>query len=279
MESENAASVNIDQAVNKVSVKTPEFCEACPGAFFLIIEAQFNLYGIKQDQTKFYHALSSLPTSVIQRLSNSILNSNNYETLKTSIISSYKISKPEQFQQLLAAHTLSGKPSQILQRLQTLAESVDVSEDILKMQFFKALDTNVATALAAHESMTLDELGKLGDTISAFVPQKEATNFFSVNHAMTNTNKSRNEIQYSNTPSSPPADIPRTSNNKSYGTKPFTSNQRPKICRAHIYYANMARTCTNWCQWPDKDNVKFINRSHSRSSRRSQSPARSEQNF
>ena len=29
--------------------------------------------------------------------------------------------------------------------------------------------------------------------------------------------------------------------------KAFHSNQRPRVCRAHIYFGNFARTCKPWC--------------------------------
>ena len=50
------------------------------------------------------------------------------------------------------------------------------------------------------------------------------------------------------------------------GVKPFKSNQRPKVCRSHIYFGNSAKFCKPWCQWPDKDaNIKVQPNSRSSS--------------
>ena len=36
------------------------------------------------------------------------------------------------------------------------------------------------------------------------------------------------------------------------GIRPFKSNQRPKVCRSHLYFGKDAKYCKPWCQWPNK---------------------------
>ena len=42
------------------------------------------------------------------------------------------------------------------------------------------------------------------------------------------------------------------------GIKPFFPEQKAKICRAHLYFAEQARTCKPWCRWPKKQNTKIL---------------------
>ena len=59
-----------------------------------------------------------------------------------------------------------------------------------------------------------------------------------------------------------------------YSVTPFTENQRPKICRFHLYYADQARMCSPWCKWPNRSrNIQMQPSSRPSSPRRSQSPS------
>ena len=55
---------------------------------------------------------------------------------------------------------------------------------------------------------------------------------------------------------------------------PYHRDQRPKICRAHVYYADKARTCTRWGRWPASKPQFIYSRDNSRSSSRESSPIR-----
>jgi len=41
----------------------------------------------------------------------------------------------------------------------------------------------------------------------------------------------------------------------SKAVKPFYDNQRPKVCRSHLYFGNEAKRCMHWYQWPNKHGI------------------------
>ena len=54
--------------------------------------------------------------------------------------------------------------------------------------------------------------------------------------------------------------------------EPFFPNQKPKVCRAHIFYCKQATSCRNWCEFPDKPNSFKRGSSPNYSNKRSVSP-------
>ena len=37
-----------------------------------------------------------------------------------------------------------------------------------------------------------------------------------------------------------------------YSVMPYFPNQKPKICKAHLYHADQASYCKIWCKWPNR---------------------------
>ncbi|NJS16534.1 MAG: hypothetical protein HC787_05670, partial [Nostocaceae cyanobacterium CSU_2_110] len=56
-----------------VAIKPAKFDENFPTAWFAILEAQFNIAGVTVSVTKFYHALSHLPTKTVSSLNPDII--------------------------------------------------------------------------------------------------------------------------------------------------------------------------------------------------------------
>ena len=134
---------NPSAAVDHVSIKAPEFIENAPTAWFSILEAQFQLRGVTVSTTQYYHALSHLPSDVVSRIPHDVFSQQNYESLKTAVVSSYEKSKPEMLEKLMSQSTLSGRPSLYLQEMKTLASKINVADDIIHHKFLKALPNTV----------------------------------------------------------------------------------------------------------------------------------------
>lgn len=49
----------------------------------------------------------------------------------------------------------------------------------------------------------------------------------------------------------------RNNYNLSAGVRPFSPDQRPKVCRGHLYFGRKARHCKPWCQWLDKSGCEI----------------------
>jgi len=80
---EEAAAVSSPTVTTAaVSIRPPTFAPNRLSAYFRIIEAQFSAAGITTNSTKARHLVANLPIEVVEKLSDSILENNDYDTLK-----------------------------------------------------------------------------------------------------------------------------------------------------------------------------------------------------
>lgn len=228
-----------DTQANAISIKPPVFMATNPDAWFTVLEAQFHLANISADITKFYHALAALPPEIVAKLHSTTLSSHSYDTLKEKIKEQHEASKPEILDQFLRDKPMVGRPSHYLAEMEQLANKVGVNEDLVRHKFQQALPSNLAPIIASMKNTPLNDLGKLADELHAF------------------SNGSVNSV---------PSSVPKYSKNYqkntpqiNRGITPFSPDQRPKVCRAHIFFADKARTCRHWCRWPNKANCKILN--------------------
>ena len=248
------------------SVKAPAFMETCVTGWFSIMESQFHIARVKTNETKFHHILAALPPTIIVRVPTATLNSKNYEELKSCIIDLYEQTKPELFNQLIGSKVMQGKPSVYLEEIRRTASKLGVTDDLVKHKFLQAVPSSISAVLASQKNMDLVELGKLADELVVFSQSYKpisAVDQTSVTH--------QHSVGLPRHTSSP-------TSNLSKGVQPFHKNQRPKVCRAHLYFGTEAKWCKPWCQWPTKaSHIQMKNSSRASSpaaSSRSTSPAR-----
>lgn len=155
-------------SINAVSVKNVPFWRNFPGAWFLQLEAQFELAGIKQEETKFSHLLSALDESIFRELSDLITNpprENKYTVFKNALISRLSSSENQKLKQLLTDLVLGdSQPSQLLREMRTLSNG-KFSEDIIKSLWLQRLPVNTQAILSCNPG-SLDELAACADKIS-----------------------------------------------------------------------------------------------------------------
>ena len=228
---------------NAVSIKAPQFAESSASAWFVIMDAQFNNCSITVSSTKFYHSLANLPPQIIQRLSADVLKSESFEELQKAVLELVETSKPQLFDNLMDDFSLHGKPSEGLAKIQKTAEKVGVTEEFVRHRFIKSMPANFAPTLAAQKTMSLSELGKLADDLQTYASSDIITTSNAVKTSMNNSS-----------------------------LEPFFPNQKPKVCRAHIFYGKQATSCRNWCEFPDKPNSFKRGSSPNYSNKRSVSP-------
>ena len=219
--------------LHHVSIKPPPFMETAVSGWFAIFDAQFHLRKITSEETKFYHILAALPPDTISKISPEILTKKSFSELKTALIELHEHTKPELFEKLISSTTMTGRPSVFLGELRGVATKVGVSDDLVRHKFVQALPITIGTVLAAQKELTLNQLGKLADEL---IPLEQA-HCLAVPSASSFTRKS--------------TDNSHTFKNHA-GLRPYHANQRPKVCRAHIFFGHKARSCKPWCQWPNK---------------------------
>lgn len=252
------------QIIHAVSIKPGIFKETAVTGWFLTLEAQFSLNKITSESTRFFHVLAALPPELATNLPEDVAASQNYTQLKKTVIDIYEQTKPEMFDKLINKTTLSGRPSIFLQELNSLAKKVGVGEDLIRHKFVNALPSNIAPVLAAQKTLSLTQLGVLADELMPLLSEQVShVPITAVNNSDFSPRR-RNDQRYSRSKS------PKNESNMPYGLKPYNQNQRPKVCKAHLYYGKSARTCKQWCHWPQKNDCKILPNS------RSSSPAPSE---
>lgn len=273
-------SSTVSDEAQAVTIKAPDFSEASPAIWFKVMEAQFHIKSIKQSQTKFFHVLSSLPSTVLETLTPDIMDGEKYEDLKASVISFYEKTKPELFEKLISSTVMTGRPSVYLRQLQQVAAKVGASEDLVRHKFLQSLPSTIAPAVGAQKTLTLAQLGSVADEL---IPLHSQINIV------------HKSSSYDSPPTSSYTHSPRDSHkplytNQSYSTgqkrnnsefipiglRPYHPNQRPKFCRSHLYYAENARSCKPWCKYPNKNGCSM--QPSSRPSSRSSSPIRPSEN-
>jgi len=241
-----------------VGVKMPQFMETAPAAWFSILEANFHIKKITTEETKFFHLIAALPPEVVQKLQKQ-LPDRNYTETKQVVVNIYEETKPEMFEKLIRQTTMSGRPSHFLQELCTLATKVGgVCDDLVRHKFINALPATVAPVVAAQRTLTLQQLGSLADELTPLFDKTNTVMKVSNSYGMNSNDQTQRKYENRRNSSCPT------------GVMPYHPDQRPKICRAHIYYGNKARTCKPWCRFPgDRNKFKFLPNS------RQTSPARS----
>ena len=219
-----------------VAIKIPPFDSANIKIWFRILESQFKLTKITSSATQFHHLLSNIPLSITTGISESALDAENYDQLKAQVLQSYEKSKHDLFDEFINKKVLDCKPSVFLNEILKAGQNVGVSEDIIRRKFEKVLPANIAPVVASQKTVALVDLGKLADDLMNLCCGSNSIN--SIDSNKTHENKNQKST---------------------YEIRPFSPNQRPKVCRSHIYFGKSAKYCRSWCQWPEKKGCTIVN--------------------
>ena len=130
------------------------------------------------------------------------------------------------------------KPSQFIRRTKTKLNEIglDPSDDILKHKIIKAMPNEAKISLTASQSLPMDKFCEVADNLY------DVLNISSVNHISQPNSQTYSRYGQTN-------DNRRENKHESPVSRncytPYHPDQRPKICKAHVYYADRARTCKN----------------------------------
>ena len=248
--------------VGRVSVKPPVFYRSNPGVWFRQMESQFLLTGITNDETKFHHIL---PEDVAINLPKGI---DNYRAIKEHICGIFQKSKHKMIEEALGMISLDGqKPSLCLMRIQRkLAEcNLTLDDDVIKHRLMQAMPISVKTALSAHRELPVEQFAQLADTIYSYSNTIVATPTPNVFAASAQQVPTRSLYNQHSTKSNQPINNSKSNRSIENTHRPFTADQRPKICRYHLYFAEKAKSCKPWCQWPGQKpkNIEPTSRTNS----------------
>ena len=134
------------------TVKLPDFWQNNPRSGFQHIEAQFQLRGITQDVTKYFHVVAALDASTTARCMARLEAPpavGKYDALKAFLLDLFELSELEKADRLLSLNGLGdGKPSELMERMLAVLGSADHSF-LFAQIFLRQLPAPVCTALAS----------------------------------------------------------------------------------------------------------------------------------
>ena len=139
-------------AIYAATVKLPDFWQNNPRSWFQHIEAQFQLRGITQDVTKYFHVVAALDASTTARSMVRLEappDVGKYDALKAFLVNLFELSELEKADRLLSLNGLGdGKPSELMERMLAVLGSADPSF-LFAHIFLRQLPAPVRTALAS----------------------------------------------------------------------------------------------------------------------------------
>ena len=257
------------ETIQSVNVKTPNFIRSSPQVWFRQLECQFTLNNIKSDEKKFMFAFPALPEDISVEVPAETVK---YSELKALILSLSQKSNQQKIEEALGELELNGrKPSQFIRATKTKLTDIglDPTDEILKHKLIKAMPPETQISMTASQSLSLDAFCAVADNLFELLNRSSVNNVESHPH-----NKARSDRMQNNISNQGHANH---SSNLSNACLPFHPDQKPKICRAHIFYAERARTCKHWCRWPGTKPRIVDSRESSRTNSRENSPVRSNQ--
>lgn len=172
-DTENDTTTQTIDAVNKTSVRLPQFYERSPETWFIVAEAQFSQRRLSDDR-KFNHVLESLPESIVVSVVDVIKfapQGNRYETLKRALLDRLGLSEEQKLNQLLTnVHDIGDlKPSDYYRKLENqVGNSEMINPRLLKNFWLKRLPEDLRTAIAAWSNSDIKDILPIADTIWTF---------------------------------------------------------------------------------------------------------------
>lgn len=241
-----ASGANVAREVFRVGVKPPTFCKEQPDIYFIQMESQFAVAGIKVDETMYHHVISSLEPQYLLQVADIIRNppsQGKYQAVKKSLIAEYTDSDHRKLRKLIKEIELGDlKPSQLLKRMKDLAGD-KISDDALKSLWMERLPETVRSVVtivdgnSAQMALQADKLMEVQNypTISSI--QEEST-------LRAEIQELRNEIKGMRI-------------NRRNGGQSHERNRRSKskskvrfpFCKYHYRFGDKARKCEEPCQF------------------------------
>ena len=229
--------------VYAATVKLPDFWQHNPRPWFQHIEAQFQLRGITQDATKYFHVVAALDASTTARamvLLEAPPAVGKYDTLKTFLLKLYELSELEKADRLLSLNGLGdGKPSELMEKMLAVLGSADPSF-LFTHLFLRQLPVPVRTAMASSPLST----GKDYRALAAEADRVFLANRQQFVHAL---------LPHQGTPAPPPPP-------EDYGdtAAAVTARRHPDdgLCYYHARFGAKAKQCRKPCSFKVQGNAR-----------------------
>lgn len=259
----------------KVSVKIPPFWVDKPEIWFYQIEAQFNINGIKNEDTKFNYIVSQMEPKYIDTIWDIITDKaeNKYSLAKERLLNVFKESENKRIKRLFTGIEIGDmKPSHLLQKMKSLATN-DISDMVLKTLWMEKLPHHIKHILVVSDE-GLDKLAIMADKIFEMHSQNELyeahSTEFKNSSASPNTisqllekisslEKRIDELHFHRQQNERSRSAERS--NKSFSRVRSKSRRRynpdGKLCYYHFTFGSKCfpEKCKQPCNWKNQENL------------------------
>ena len=253
-----------DIAAVKRDVKLPQFWAGDPQVWFAQVESLFATRGIRNQEAKFHHVISSLSSEYASEVRDLILTppaDTPFDTLKTRLVQRTQISEQKRVRLLLSEEELGDRqPTQLLRRMQQLLGEHHMDEQLFRELFVARLPHIAQQVLATcHETLPLSELAAMADRILA-VTTSHAVNL--VQHSATSAMQDAITAPQEQVTSLTTA-VERMAKNSQRGRSRTRSQPRsrapspanPGTCFYHARFRDKAHRCEGACTYKASGNA------------------------
>ncbi|KAL7289137.1 hypothetical protein TKK_0017082 [Trichogramma kaykai] len=168
-------------------VSVPDFWYHDPGSWFELLESEFLLLDIRNDDIKYNASLRALGTTVCKQITaflQSIKNrTDRFEKMKTHVINKYSPTEHEKIDQLFRHCSLGNKkPSELLNEMQALGQGY-VSDQTLMLMWYRLLPNDLAILLDEPiASSNASSLIKKADRLHERLKPKDLSHISAIEH-------------------------------------------------------------------------------------------------
>lgn len=233
-----------EREVAHVAIKMAPFWTNDPEAWFLQLEANFELSRVTVDRTKISHLIMYLPQDVLSKVKH-IIRTGSYATIRDRLIDLYSKSQDETLAELFTKMQLGDrKPSLMLAEMEGVARDHQIPPDVIKHMWFERLDSHTQRVLLPVKDSETSKLAKIADAIIRQAPggqlyevQKPIDPQTEIQSLRNETAELRRELtkQYRN-----------SARSRSRTPSKRDPNKHP-LCYYHFKYGDAAKKCEKPC--------------------------------
>ncbi|BHF84036.1 hypothetical protein SprV_0902718600 [Sparganum proliferum] len=156
------------QSLRAINFTLPEFWQHAPELYFIRIESAFYSANVTKELAKYHKLVEVFSASVISQVQSLLANppaDAPYSALKAEILRLSSVSDRQRYHQLIKEESLGDrKPSDLLRRMRSLLEDMQVDDKFVKEIFLERLPADVQMILASgSQDLTVSQLTEMAD--------------------------------------------------------------------------------------------------------------------
>jgi len=151
------------------SIKIPPFWSSNPAAWFGMLDGQFILRNVQDQNMRFYNAIGAIPEQLVKTVADLLAGpppADAYDQLKARLLQAHTLTEFQRMEKLLRPTAVSGqKPSDVLADLLQLCPQGETQTRIFRLIFLHHLPREIRILLAEDVVSPLNALAARADQL------------------------------------------------------------------------------------------------------------------